>query len=96
MEYLYTAVVFSIRDGVHDGGAQRNEADASGNKHEVAAAILFHGEAVAVGSANGKLIPGLERMKGRGTTANLPDGKERFALGGARRERSGKLARAKQ
>ena len=91
VEDLYASVLFAVCERVDDHGAQRDEADSTGNKDEVLAAILFHRKAVAVGSAHRELVAGLERMQRRGATAHLPDGKECFLLGGTGRKRGWEL-----
>ena len=93
---LDALILGAIRKRVNDGRAQRNQPNAAGDEHQVLAVILFHREAVAVRPAHRELVAGLELVKRRCATSDLPDGEESLVFGGTGRQGSGELAYAKQ
>ncbi len=88
--------MLAVLERIDDAGAQRNQPDAAGHEDQVLAVVILHRKAVAVRAAHGELVARLELMQGGGATADLADGEEGLLLGGAGRQRGGKLAHAEQ
>ncbi len=79
---------------IDDARAQGNETDATGDKNEVSAFVILHRKTVAIRSADGELVAGLELMEGGGAGADLANGEEGLFFIRAWREGGGEFADA--